>query len=248
MANYRQPPSSGGSATIVSKTITTNGTYNASSDNADGYDPVTVNVPSKTIVSKTITANGTYNASSDNADGYDPVTVNVPSKTIVSKTITANGTYNASSDNADGYNPVTVNVPLPSGRLIDHSSRRYSGWYISSQDYKYKEDASDPTAVTISWPVESGHDYILMVGTNSASVPNRHRLGYANSDLVANPVETILTGYFEDDLSAVKSYYGSFIAPLTGYLIDYCGLPNPDNNMILYLMDVTGKNITGILS
>ena len=34
----------GGSSTIVSKTITENGTYNASSDNADGYDPVTVQV------------------------------------------------------------------------------------------------------------------------------------------------------------------------------------------------------------
>ena len=35
---------SGGSATIISKTITANGTYNASSDNADGYDPVIVSV------------------------------------------------------------------------------------------------------------------------------------------------------------------------------------------------------------
>ncbi len=35
---------SGGSATIVSKTITSNGTYNASADSADGYDPVVVNV------------------------------------------------------------------------------------------------------------------------------------------------------------------------------------------------------------
>lgn len=34
----------GGESTIVSKTITANGTYNASSDNANGYDPVTVNV------------------------------------------------------------------------------------------------------------------------------------------------------------------------------------------------------------
>ena len=35
---------SGGSATIVPKTITANGTYNASADSADGYDPVIVNV------------------------------------------------------------------------------------------------------------------------------------------------------------------------------------------------------------
>lgn len=35
---------SGSSATLITKSITTNGTYNASSDNADGYSSVTVNV------------------------------------------------------------------------------------------------------------------------------------------------------------------------------------------------------------
>lgn len=34
----------GGSATLITKSITQNGTYNASSDNADGYSQVTVNV------------------------------------------------------------------------------------------------------------------------------------------------------------------------------------------------------------
>ena len=38
-------PSGGGSATLITKTITENGTYNASSDSADGYSSVTVNVP-----------------------------------------------------------------------------------------------------------------------------------------------------------------------------------------------------------
>lgn len=78
MAKFRQPPNSVAEATIVSKSITANGTYNASADNADGYNPVTVAVPTKTIISKSITANGTYNASADSADGYDPVIVNVP--------------------------------------------------------------------------------------------------------------------------------------------------------------------------
>ena len=38
-------PSGGG--TLISKTITENGTYNAADDNADGYDVVTVSVPEK---------------------------------------------------------------------------------------------------------------------------------------------------------------------------------------------------------
>ena len=40
---------SGGSATLITKNITANGTYNASSDNADGYSSVTVAVPSKLV-------------------------------------------------------------------------------------------------------------------------------------------------------------------------------------------------------
>lgn len=36
----------GGSATLITKSITANGTYNASDDSADGYSSVTVNVPS----------------------------------------------------------------------------------------------------------------------------------------------------------------------------------------------------------
>ena len=78
MAKFRQPPNSVAEATIISKSITANGTYNASADSADGYNPVTVAVPEKTIVSKSITANGTYNASTDSADGYNPVTIAVP--------------------------------------------------------------------------------------------------------------------------------------------------------------------------
>ena len=37
--------SGGGSSTIIPKTITANGVYNASADSADGYDPVTVAIP-----------------------------------------------------------------------------------------------------------------------------------------------------------------------------------------------------------
>lgn len=54
--------SGGGGGTIVSKTITTNGTYNASDDNADGYSPVTVNIPSSSwtlIKYDTLTVNTT---------------------------------------------------------------------------------------------------------------------------------------------------------------------------------------------
>lgn len=49
MAKFRQPPFSVAEANIISKSITANGTYNASSDSADGYNPVTVNVPAPLV-------------------------------------------------------------------------------------------------------------------------------------------------------------------------------------------------------
>lgn len=44
----------GGSSVIVSKTITQNGTYNASADSADGYNPVVVNVSGGGGITKTL--------------------------------------------------------------------------------------------------------------------------------------------------------------------------------------------------
>lgn len=63
---------------IISKNITANGTYNATSDDADGYSSVYVNV-SPSLVTKNITENGTYTAHSEPGapDGYSSVSVNV---------------------------------------------------------------------------------------------------------------------------------------------------------------------------
>lgn len=47
-----------GSATLIEKNITTNGTYNASGDNADGYSKVTVSVSGSGGITYTGTASG----------------------------------------------------------------------------------------------------------------------------------------------------------------------------------------------
>lgn len=110
---------------LGTKTITANGTYQASTDNLDGYDEVIANVPNTyaaadegkvvsngALVSQgsaTYTSNNTYDTTLINS-----VTVNVSGgggATLITKTITANGTYNASDDSADGYSQVTVAVP-----------------------------------------------------------------------------------------------------------------------------------------
>lgn len=54
------------SATLITKTITANGTYNASSDGADGYSQVTVNVPSSGTSSWTKVAETSYQVSTTN--------------------------------------------------------------------------------------------------------------------------------------------------------------------------------------
>ena len=110
---------------LVSKNITANGDYDPASDNADGYDSVSVNVPNsysagdegkvvsngalvaQTARSSEITQNGTYDTTVN-----DEVTVNVSgggSPTIEPLSVTQNGTYTAPSG-VDGYSPVTVNV------------------------------------------------------------------------------------------------------------------------------------------
>lgn len=71
----------GGSPTLTTKTITVNGTYNASSDNADGYSSVTVNVPTgSTINNQNKSVTPTESQQSITADsgytGLGTVTVN----------------------------------------------------------------------------------------------------------------------------------------------------------------------------
>ncbi len=103
---------------LIQKTVTANGEYNASADNADGYSRVTVNVPASAVDSgtKSITANGTHDVT-----GYASASVNVPNSyaagdegkvvqsgalvSQTSQTVTENGTYDTTTKNS-----VTVNV------------------------------------------------------------------------------------------------------------------------------------------
>ncbi len=61
----------GGSATLITKSITANGTYSASDDSADGYSKVTVNVPSSAASSWTKVAETSYQVSTTNTYSED---------------------------------------------------------------------------------------------------------------------------------------------------------------------------------
>lgn len=123
IANNTAGGGGGGKVVIAEKSITANGTYNASSDNANAYNPVTVNVAnsytagdegkvvsSGALVSQTSTTTTTNGILDTTLYNSVDVQVPTPSPTLVTKNITTNGTYNASSDSADGYSSVTVNV------------------------------------------------------------------------------------------------------------------------------------------
>jgi len=126
----------GSEAVLIDKNIIENGTYNASSDNADGYKKVVVAVPVPTLGTKIITQNGLYDASDDGYGGYSELDVDVPnsysaadegkvvsSGALVSQSsqnITQNGTYDTTLKNqvvvnVSGATPEYFDVTKPEG-------------------------------------------------------------------------------------------------------------------------------------
>ena len=87
-------PISTGGGTILPKTITANGTYNASADSADGYNPVTVNVPQPVVSSFSAAADLTgYEAGDTDLGNGWQITLN--SGTAAVDSVTVGGvTYN----------------------------------------------------------------------------------------------------------------------------------------------------------
>ena len=110
------------SATLVSKTINSNGTYNATDDNADGYSSVTVDIQftkqnkivDPSITSQTITADTGYDAL--NAVTINPVTSNIDANIVSSNIrngvtilgVTGTLSVGASGDGTSDTTPFSV--------------------------------------------------------------------------------------------------------------------------------------------
>lgn len=126
MASAIQSIVSAGELTIISKTINENGVYTPSSDNADAFSGVVVNVPNtynisdegKVVASGSLSTQGSlsvYSNSIYDTTLFSQVNVDVSQPILVSKTITENGTYDPADDNADAYSEVVVNVSSGGG-------------------------------------------------------------------------------------------------------------------------------------
>lgn len=134
-----------GSSTLIAKTITANGTYNASDDDADGYSSVTVNVPSGSsknvqtaqstdrrnntalgsVASLTCDVAGTY-------DVYWTCARSNTSQTWGSQLYingTAYGTENTTWDNNVQVNHLE-DVVIPANATVAVYGRSRSGYYI----------------------------------------------------------------------------------------------------------------------
>lgn len=116
---------SGASPTLITKSITSNGTYNASNDNADGYSSVTVSVPattpslqaktniSPTESSQTISADSGY-------DGLSSVQINAISSSYVGSGITRRSSSDLTASGATvtapaGYYETAATKTIASG-------------------------------------------------------------------------------------------------------------------------------------
>lgn len=140
MASAIQSIVSAGELTIISKSINANGVYTPSSDNADAFSGVVVNVPNtynisdegKVVASGSLSTQGSlsiYSNSVYDTTLYSQVNVSVEGlqPIFVSKIITENGSYDPTDDNADAYSQVVVNVSGGGGTsLKDFIEMNYS--------------------------------------------------------------------------------------------------------------------------
>lgn len=140
MAFYKCMGDSGSQPVLVTKSITQNGTYNASSDNADGYSQVTVNV---------------------SGVGVQFLVVD-PNDLIANTYIKADGT----SESYNGW-AATDFISVTAGQTIYYKSTTnltYGCWYDSNKDYLSGVTFSSGYQSQV---VPSGAAYFRTSGNNS---------------------------------------------------------------------------------
>lgn len=175
------------SGDLGTKTIITNGIYQAIDDNLDGYSEVNVNVPQNaTLGIKTITNNGNYYAITDGYDGFSRVDVNVAGATLqTSKSVTATTSQQTVTPDVgyDGMEQVIVNpqVHTQTYTPADNTAANDMG---AQNNYRYVDTSGmvTPSSITPS------NSTPATLTSGNAVTPNAN--GYAiESYSLANPAE-----------------------------------------------------------
>ena len=169
---------SGGGSTLITKTITANGTYDAEDDDADGYSEVTVALPTGTAGTPTATKGSVSNHSisvtpsvtntagviSGGTINGTAVTVSASELVSGSETKTSNGTYDVTN-----LAQLVVNVSGGSGLVYE------TGTYTP---------ASDTARPTISFA--NNHSttpaFVMMSDTSSQSTLSNNSCVYFSFD------------------------------------------------------------------
>jgi len=142
----------GGSATLITKSITANGTYDAEDDSADGYSSVTVNVPSSAASSWTKVAETSYQVSTTGT------------------TATAFATW------ATGHIGLWTSDKIVYVRIRDTVGKR-AGYFYGTDTFFINpliKDGSSTTStqsriISAIWSVDSNSLYTFRYGYNSTS-------------------------------------------------------------------------------
>lgn len=173
-----------GPLTIIPKSVTANGTYNASSDNADGYSSVTVNVPSggtdtsqDTVDAAHLLDGYTAHDSTGTAitGTYTPPTFSTQAKTA---TPTTSQQTVAPDSGYDGLSSVTVGA-IPSEYIVP------SGSETKTANGTYDVTALAQLVVNVASPVKTATGTFTGNGTRTidiSSVTFEPDLVYFTSD------------------------------------------------------------------
>lgn len=156
----------GGSATLITKTITANGTYSASDDSADGYSEVTVNVPSSGSSAWTKVAETSYYAS----------TTSTTSATV--------DTWET------GHNEIWTSDKIVYVRIRDTVGKRVGYFYGTDTFFinPFIKNGSSTTStqsriISAIWSVNSNSLYNFRYGYNSTSYGVYPDYFFANGDI-----------------------------------------------------------------
>ena len=170
---------------LATKSITSNGTYAASSDNVKGYTSVSVNVPN------------TYTASDEGKVVNNGA---LTSQTSVTKT--SNGTYDTTLNNS-----VTINVPTYSsadnGKVIQNGALSSQTAY-GTRTTNGTVDTTYNNSIVVSVPTYSALDAGKVVNTNGNLVAQN-----TGKSITSNGTGIDTTYYSSVNVSVPNSYSAS---------------------------------------